>query len=321
MGTVALQRSELGETRAVKSFAAESTPDPYSLASLAEILFPCLDAVEPGAVLEIGAGRGGFTRELLDWAAGSDAKITAIEPEPPVELLELSEAHPELELVREPSLQAMRRLPVADAVIIDGDHNYYAVSKELRLIDEGVGATFPLIALHDVCWPHGRRDTYYAPERIPPEHRQPIARDALLAPGKPGVATNGLRYGWAAEREGGPRNGVLTAIEDFMEDRDGLRLAVVPAFFGLGLLWAEEAPWAGAVADLVAPWDRNSVLERLEADRVSNVVDRVRFDRQQELLRALLRSRAFALAERLSRLRQRGAPVVSREWVRRVLGD
>ena len=106
-----------------------------------------------------------------------------------------------------------------------------------------------------------------------------------------------------------------------MGKRDGLRLALVPAFFGLGLLWAEEAPWAGAVAEIVAPWDRNPVLERLEADRVSNIVDRVRLGRQQELLRALLRSRAFGLAERLSRLRQRGAPVVSREWVRKVLGE
>ncbi len=135
---------------------------------------------------------------------------------------------------------------MADAVIIDGDHNYYTVSEELRLIEESAReATLPLIALHDVCWPHARRDTYYAPERIPPEQRQPLARDAMVAPGEPGVASSGLRYAWAAEREGGPRNGVLTAIEDFMGEREGLRLALVPAYFGLGLLWAEEAPWAG----------------------------------------------------------------------------
>ena len=304
------------------SLPAEGQPDPFSLASLAEILLPCLDAVAPGAVVEIGAARGEFTRELLDWAGGAGASITAIEPEPPAELLALSDAHPELELVREPSLEALSRLPVADAVIIDGDHNYYTVSEELRLIEESAReATLPLLALHDVGWPHARRDTYYAPERIPPEHRQPLARDAMVAPGEPGIASNGLRYAWAAEREGGPRNGVLTAIEDFMGEREGLRLALVPAYFGLGLLWSEEAPWAAAVAEIVAPWDRNPVLERLEADRVRGIVDRVRLERQQELLRALLRSRAFGVAERLSRLRHRGAPVVSRAWVRRVLGE
>jgi hypothetical protein len=76
-----------------------------------------------------------------------------------------------------------------------------------------------------------------------------------------------------------------------------------------------------AVDEIVALWDRHPVLERLHADRIRGIVDRVRLERQQELLRALLRSRAFALAERLSRLRRRGEPVVSRERVRRVLGE
>jgi hypothetical protein len=304
------------------SVPAGDTPDPFSLASLAEILFPCLNPVAPRSVIEIGAARGELTRELLDWAFRSGARITAIEPEPTPELLALSEAHPELELVPETSLEALRRLPVADAVIIDGDHNYYTVSEELRLIEERAGKeALPLIAIHDVCWPHARRDTYYAPERIPPEQRQSLARDAMVAPGEPGVASNGLRYGWVAEREGGSRNGVLTAIEDFMREREGLRLALVPAYFGLGLLWAEEAPWASVVAEIVAAWDRNPVLERLEADRVRGIVDRVRLERQEELLRALLRSRAFGVAERLSRLRQSGTPVVSQESVRRVLGE
>lgn len=300
----------------------EPLPDTFSLATLSEILLPCLDAASPESVVEIGAARGELTRELLAWAGDTGVSITAIEPDPPPELLALGEAHPELELVPEPSLEVLNRSAMPGAVIIDGDHNYYTVSEELRLIDErGSEGTLPLLVFHDVGWPHARRDTYYAPERIPPEHRQPLVRDAIVAPGEPGLASSGLRYAWAAEREGGARNGVLTAIEDFMDGRQGLRLAIVPAFFGLGVLWAESAPWADAVAEIVAPWDRNPVLERLEADRVDNIVDRVRLDHQRELLRALLRSRAFGLAERLSALRQGGDPVVSREDVRRVLDE
>ena len=34
-----------------------------------------------------------------------------------------------------------------------------------------------------------------------------------------------------------------------MAEREGLRLAIVPAFFGFGLIWHEDAPWAGAVAE------------------------------------------------------------------------
>ncbi len=34
------------------------------------------------------------------------------------------------------------------------------------------GIQLPLILCHDVGWPHASRDSYYAPETIPPEHRQ-----------------------------------------------------------------------------------------------------------------------------------------------------
>jgi SAM-dependent methyltransferase len=42
---------------------------------------------------------------------------------------------------------------------------------------------------------------------------------------------------------------------------------------------------------------------------------------QQRLLKAMLGSRAFAVAEQLSRLHQRGQPVFSRKQIRRALGD
>jgi SAM-dependent methyltransferase len=337
----------------VEGDGMETTPhlgDPgpeYSLVSLAEILFPCLDAVAAATVLEIGAYRGQLTRELLVWAAAGGARVTAVDPDPPVELLELGEQHPELELVLETSHDALRHLSRPDAVIIDGDHNYYTLSEELRLISEKApGADFPLVMLHDVGWPHARRDTYAAPQRIPEEHRQPLASDVALAPWEPGVAGGGIPFKWAAEREGGPRNGVRTAIEDFVGQRQGLRLAIVPAFFGFGVLWHEGAPWAEAVASIVEPWDRNPLLERLEAHRVEHLAalrahaaalddahDGIakraqllreqgqRLSEQEKLLRAMLGSRAFAFAEQLSRLNQRGRPVFSRQQVRRALGD
>ena len=114
---------------------------------------------------------------------------------------------------------------------------------------------------------------------------------------------------------------MLTAIEDFIAGREQLQLALVPAFFGLGLLWERGAPWAGAMADLIAPWDRSPLLERLEADRLAHIVDRYRLDHQSTLLRALLNSRAFGVAEALSSVRQRGDPVVSKAQIRRLLGD
>ena len=53
-------------------------------------------------------------------------------------------------------------------MILDGDHNYYTLSEELRLIAERAsGARLPLLIFHDIGWPLARRDAYYAPERIP----------------------------------------------------------------------------------------------------------------------------------------------------------
>jgi hypothetical protein len=153
-----------------------------------------------------------------------------------------------------------------------------------------------------------------------------------LFPGDPGTRPDGLPYPWPAAREGGPRNGVLTAIEDFAAERDGLRLALVPAFFGFGVVWEDDAPWADAVADILERWDRNPLLERLEANRVFHMVnaryhgsralsERERGARKDELLRRLLSSRTFALAEMISRLRRRGEPAFSKDEVRRALSD
>jgi Methyltransferase domain len=302
----------------------------HSLANLAEIVLPILDAARARSVIEIGSYTGDLTRELLEWAAGSGARITAIEPKPPPALLDLHREHPELELVAEVSHDALRRQPGADAVIIDGDHNYYTLSEELRLIEERAPeAGLPLLMFHDVGWPNARRDSYYAPDRIPEGHRQPVVRGASLFPGERGVVEAGLQQWWTAEHEGGPRNGVLTAVEDFVESREGLRLAIVPLFWGLGILWRTDAPWADAVAEIVEPWDRNPILQRVEANRVLHLArtqveiarGNARNARQEHLLRTMLASSAFAWGERLSRLRKRGKPMFSRRQVREVLGE
>jgi hypothetical protein len=239
--------------------------------------------------------------------------------------------------VRETSLDALAHIELPDAVIIDGDHNYYTVSEELRLIEGRAPGSFPLTLLHDVCWPHGRRDDYYAPELVPEAHRHPVATDGGLFPGVPGTRPGGLPYRGAAAREGGERNGVLTAVEDFVAGRDDLRLAIVPVFFGLGVVWPRDAPWSDQVAAVLEPWDRNPLLERLEANRVLHLASahvqfieaaeaKQRIARQEAVLRRLLGSSAFSVAERLSRLRRRFGiaeeqSVVSKDEVRRVLAD
>jgi Methyltransferase domain len=317
----------------VTSYYHRTNPDEagYSLGNFAEIWGACFDAAEVKSVIEVGAERGRLTQELLKWAAPSGASVTAIEPEQMDDLNELVDEYPDLEIVEETSLDALGHLPIADAVVLDGDHNYYTLSNELTLIAER-SERFPLLIFHDVCWPLARRDQYAAPDRIPPEERHPFGEDIRLVPGNPGTAERGLPFEWGALKEGGPRNGVMTAIEDFMDERDGLRLAVIPIFFGCGLMWPESASWSEAITRIVEPWDRNPVLERLERTRVTQLVQR--HSREQEIdarfahtrkleeaVRRMINSGAFAAAEWLSRARRRGRPAFSREEFRKLLAE
>jgi hypothetical protein len=309
-----------------------------SMAHMAELMLPCLDAVGAKSVVEVGAYAGDLTRVLADWAAESGAKVMAVDPSPQDGLVELAAAHPEVELVREISLDALPRIPIPDVAIIDGDHNYYTVSEELRLIAERApGAELPLLLFHDVCWPHGRRDDYFDPAAIPEDYRQPIAGDSGgIFPGEPGLRHGGLPYARSAAREGGPRNGVFTAVEDFVEGQEDLRVVVVPAFFGFGAVWHRDAPWAADVAALLDAFDRNPLLERLEANRVLQLAEgyarqvelweaRERIAHQEAVLRRLLESSAFSVADRLSKLRVRAGiataqSAVSKEEIRKALG-
>jgi hypothetical protein len=316
---------DLARRRALDSFDC-------SLSNMFETVIACLEAADAQSVTEVGAEHGLLTGELLAWGdRRGGVRIAAVDPYPQPDLDELERQRPDLELVREPSHRALEHIELPDVVILDGDHNYFTVLGELeRIAARASGAQMPLILLHDIGWPLARRDTYHDPAAIPPEHRHPLAEQAYLVPGEAGVAERGLYFGCAAAHEGGPRNGVLTAVEDFIGDDDELRLAIVPTFFGMGVLWHSGAPWADRVAETVAPLDRDPVLTRMEERRVAHLVEEFRNSQQidamrsqdyelQHLLSTMLESSAFALAEQLSRLRQRGTPMFTRAQVARAL--
>ena len=309
----------------------------HSLLNLSEVMIPCLVAAGARSVTEVGAYAGDLTEVLVDWGETAGARIVAIDPSPQERLVRLAEERDGLALVRDTSLAALARLPLTDAVIIDGDHNYFTVREELRLIASAAGGDLPLLLFHDVGWPHGRRDDYYDPTQVPAEHRQPITPGGGLFPDEPGIRVGGLPYRSPATREGGAGNGVLTAVEDFAGERDDLRLAIVPAFFGLGVVWSADAAYADALGAVLAPWDGNPLVARLEGNRVFHLASahvqlvetalaQQRLARQEAVLRRLLDSSAFALAERLSRLRHRagiarGDAAVSKQDIRAALRD
>lgn len=245
----------------------------HSMAEFADLILPVLETTGARHVVEIGAEDGGMSRPLIEAMAARGGRLTAVDPAPSPAAEAAFRRAPHAVLDRRTSLEALPDLD-ADAWIVDGDHNYYTVRRESELIHErcrAAGRPF-LVFYHDVGWPWARRDLYYAPERIPAEFRQPHVWDLGVHLGDPIVKPGGFRGegAWAcAIREGGDRNGVLTAIEDFAAAcPEPLEWIAVPAVFGLGVLFSKQAPWSAAVLDQLKPYHWNPLLARLEENRL-----------------------------------------------------
>jgi len=139
-----------------------------------------------------------------------------------------------------PDLEAPEDLSATfDCILIDGDHNWYTVFNELRLIRERpLLKPGGMIFFHDVGRPYGRRDMYYQPETVPAEFRQPYERKGIVrGQNKLADSEGSNRIHFNAVREGGPRNGVLTAIEDFVAAHPSdYHFTRIKAQYGLGIL-------------------------------------------------------------------------------------
>jgi cephalosporin hydroxylase len=219
---------------------------------------PVLHAARVKRVVEIGALRGETTVKMLH-DLGPDVVLHVVDPVPDFDPSEHERQFAgRYHFHRALSLDVLPTLELMDAALIDGDHNWYTVYNELRLLSETArrsGAFLPVLVLHDVLWPYGRRDLYYAPEQIPDEFRQPYARAGMAPAWKDLLPSGGLNPTMNnAVTEGGPRNGVMTALDDFIAEYDRpVRRVVLPIYFGLAIVvetaQLEQQPELAAALD------------------------------------------------------------------------
>lgn len=252
----------------------------HSMSEFADLIMPALALAGARDIVEIGAEYGGMSSLLADHCRHHGGTLTSIDPAPKAAFARWLQDNPHVRHLAKPSLDAFADLAAADAWFVDGDHNWYTVYHELLQIEAlGRRDGKPLLAfLHDIGWPCARRDQYCAPDLIPAEFRHPHSYDAGTRPGTPhlieGRGFRGMGSFAIATIEGGPRNGVLTAIEDFLAKSLAggreLGFAEIPAVFGLGVVFDLDAPWSAALAAQLLPFHQNRLLRTLEDNRLRN---------------------------------------------------
>lgn len=246
-----------------------------------DVIAPLFERLKPRTIVEVGSESGKTTARLLAWARDNEAVVQAVDPAPGFDVEAWQREHGERFVFhRLPSLVALGAIDAPDAVLIDGDHNYYTVSAELSVIEARaaeIGVSMPLVLLHDVGWPYGRRDLYYDPKSIPPEHRHPFAQKGIDPTKKRLVESGGINgHLFNAVEEGGPRNGVLTAVEDYLKQTSrGFVVARIPAAWGLAILLpierADACPEARAFVEAWRVPEIERFIERLEMARVAMI--------------------------------------------------
>ena len=278
---------------------------------------PLLDALRPRVIVEVGADLDGVTTALLGWAKANGAVVHAIDPDPALSVEGLlAESGEQLRFHRTRSLGVLQEITSVDLALIDGDHNWYTVINELRALERRArldGRDPPVVLVHEIGWPYGRRDTYADPEAIPEPYRQPHEHRGVV-PGQIELDA-GLDDDRAnALLEGTPANGVLSAVEDFLGESEGpWRSWSIPGLGGLGILVSEavlesSAPLRELLQSIDTPTFLRAQCEAIEQARIESEHRRARLLRRlaETQLKQIMRSpdprEAVALKRRVREL-------------------
>ena len=203
---------------------------------------PLIETAQPRRLMEIGADSGWNTSNILEYCRQTGAQADIIDPAPRPSLHEVLDAFGPAEYRYHPlkSVAAIPQMDTPDIALIDGDHNWATVYSELNLIQaraEQQQLPPPIVISHDVAWPYARRDMYYNPDDLEASQKHDYAYRGML-PGVNELVEHGMNGVLAnALHEGGPRNGVLTAIEDHIASSGvDYTFRKLPFFNGLGIL-------------------------------------------------------------------------------------
>ena len=210
------------------------------------IIEPAVKILRPESILEIGSDLGTNTKNLLAYCGKNNAILHVVDPVPKYDMAAWQKEYGDFAFFyKSLSLNAIPKIGRFDLVLIDGDHNWYTVYNELKLIEKCClqsSMHFPLVMLHDIGWPYGRRDLYYNPENIPEVYRKPCKQKGISPESAELLEEGGLNsHLFNSIYENNLQNGVLTACEDFVEESgQKLEFLTLHGLFGLGIIFSRH---------------------------------------------------------------------------------
>ncbi|ATY11866.1 class I SAM-dependent methyltransferase [Amycolatopsis sp. AA4] len=237
----------------------------HSMAVFREIFEVVFAHREIRSVVEVGVESGQVSGMYVELGAKA---VYCVDPGATAQLRATLAENPALHLVTTPSPEVLPELPVADLYVLDGDHNYAVVERELSWIFDN--APDAVVVMHDLLWPCARRDLYYEPSPLAPEDKHATSADGPTAWHDELTPAGFVGAGafTVAQHAGGERNGVATAVEDVLArpGNEQWRFGLVPAVFGMGVLYRAADQ---GLEDALRPYTESDLLATMENNRVA----------------------------------------------------
>ena len=203
-------------------------------------------ATRPRSTLLVGGADGELVKRLIDATADWEGVVHVADPAPSFDIAALRRHAGNRILVhRARGTEVGGLLPVPDLLLLDTDPNWYTTHSLLQAAANQAAtlqSRFPVTLLSNTGWPHARRDGYLDPASIPEPFRHPHERAGVRPNERALCASRGLfadRFHAVGENE--PRNGVMTALEDFLVGHAAhLGVASLPFLHGISLIYPRE---------------------------------------------------------------------------------
>ena len=234
-------------------------------------------------VLAIGLSNELIMNKIISFCFDNNCLFYSIDPT--IKINDLIEDYDNLEdnlkenikYFNDDSLDVLPELDNFDAVFINDDPNWYTVYNELNLIKKN-NVHFPIVFVCNNKYPHKRRDSYINPEKIPKEYKNECYKDLPILYEEDGeVKRTMVKDGFChAIQKDTPKNGVLTAIEDFLKENSKLKSLEINPLEGVTLIYEpsevvdirigkileEKGEYDYAITDLSDKFIENDILLR-----------------------------------------------------------